>query len=88
MDNLYLQDPLYNSISLFETHMHHKPTLINFLKSNTIMRAERIQDLDWKSNIIQAVSNSIISQGTSDISSPLKLNFLIFNVGIYCAILA
>ena len=88
MDNLYLQGPLYNSISLFETHMHHKPTFINFLKSNTIMKAERIQDLDWKSNIIQAMSNSIISQGTSDISSPLKLNFLIFNVGIYCAILA
>ena len=68
--------------------MSHKPTFINFLKSNMIMRAERIQDLDWKSNIIQAMSNSIISQGTSDISSPFKLNFLIFNVGIYCAILA
>ena len=57
---------------------------VNFLKSNTIMGGEKIQDLDWKSNIIQAVSNSIISQGTSDISSPLKLNFLIFNGYILC----
>ena len=64
--------------------MHHKPMFVNFLKSNTIMGGEKIQDLDWKSNIIQAVSNLIISQGTSDISSPLKLNFLIFNGYILC----